>query len=179
MREGFLVISRPAISSLKLQATLCLSVSAIMPFHPCARNCGNDFEFIAEFAIIGTALTVTAVHADSHTGPIGLKEIASSRPAQPRADSDGVVDGHPQHFDRDRCTMISEPAIWCIAYPPSSATATWAPSARDAPPRISTNVASAAPPRRTAAAAAAKLSMSAGLSLLLTLKGDGIDVITT
>lgn len=47
------VISRPAISLLKLQATLCSSDGLILPSDVCAHNCRNNFDFIAVYEIVG------------------------------------------------------------------------------------------------------------------------------
>lgn len=48
----FWVISRPAISLLKLQATLCSSDRLILPPDVSAHNCRNNFEFIAVYEIV-------------------------------------------------------------------------------------------------------------------------------
>jgi hypothetical protein len=54
MKEMFSVISRPAISILKLQATLCSSDGLILPSDASAHNCRNDFEFVAVYEIVGS-----------------------------------------------------------------------------------------------------------------------------
>ncbi|MFJ1312082.1 hypothetical protein [Agrobacterium sp. P15N1-A] len=53
MRGMFWVISRPAISLLKLQATLCSSDRLILPSDVSAHNCRNNFDFIAVYEIVG------------------------------------------------------------------------------------------------------------------------------